>query len=173
MSLPVTDRIRGLDYVVPQYDAEWFREMARRIQRAESLSVATVCFMQMADTPAAIQALNHHKPQVPHELMGLNRAVHYLVRSELLAQSKTKEALHDVALAWRIAEGTIADDVRDFGGHARYLLDEHIEAGTRPPNHATRAEFLQSFDNKMQRRAVHMAKQRAARKQAVRVHRKN
>jgi hypothetical protein len=173
MTLPVADRIRGLDYEVPQYDAEWFREMARRIQRAESLNVAAVCFAQMADTPAAIQALNHHKPQIPHELMGLNRAVHYLVRSELRGQSCTKEALHDVALTWRIAEGTIADDVRDYGGRARYLLDEHIEAGTRPPNHATRAEFLRSFDNKMQRRAAHLAKQRAPRKQGKRVRRKN
>jgi hypothetical protein len=172
MSLPTNDRIRGLDYEVPQYDRDWFLHFAKLLGAAGH-ALPAVCFLQMAETPAAIEALNHHKPQVPHELMGLNRAVHYLVRSELLGQTKTKEALHDVALAWRIAEGTIADDVRDYGGRARYHLGEHIEAGTRPPNHATRAEFLQGLDNRMKRRAVHMAKQRAPGKHGKRARRKN
>jgi hypothetical protein len=143
-----------LDYRVPKYDAEWFLDMAKRMESGQSLAAAARCFLQLAQTPAAIKKLNHHRPLVPREILGLNRAAHYCARLELLGSRQKKEARHDIAMAWRTADATIRDDVGEFGKRAEVLNESLI----RQSSHGDRRAFLKAFDADMLDRAARMSK---------------
>ena len=152
-----------LDYFVAQYDAQWFLEMAKRIESGQSLAAAARCFRQLADTPAAINKLNRHRPLVPGEILRLNRAVHYLVRLDLLGDVKqVKRARSEIAAVWStpkrrpIKEATIKDDYGDFGTEARRIVESiitHKQSETRD-----RDSILRDFDADMTDRSCRMRK---------------
>jgi hypothetical protein len=143
-----------LDYLVGQYDAQWFLDMAKRIESGQSLAAAAWCFLHLAKTPAAIKAMNHFRPLVPREILGLNRAAHYVARLELRGEEQKKEARHAVAMEWRTADATIRDDVADFGKRAQALIERLVLHS----NDGDRRAFLQTFDADMVDRAVRMSK---------------
>jgi hypothetical protein len=143
-----------LDYLVGQYNAEWFLDMVKRIESGQSLAAAARCFLQLAKTPAAIEKLNHYRPEVPREILGLNRAVHYLVRLELRGAEQKKAVRHDIATAWQLEDETIRDDVGDFGKRGKALIESLIRQWSR----GDRRAFLEVFDADMVDRAVRMRK---------------
>jgi hypothetical protein len=143
-----------LDYRVRQYDAAWFLEMAKRVESGQSLAAAARCFIHLAETANAIDELNHRPTNTPREIMGPNRAAHYLARLELRGEEQKKEVRHYVATAWRTADNTIRDDVVDFGKKAQ----AHIETFVSQWSRGDRREFLAAFDADMVDRAAQMRK---------------
>jgi hypothetical protein len=159
-----------LDYLVAQYDAQWFLDMAQRIESGQSLAAAARCFLQLAKNPAAIKELNHHRPLVPRKILGLNRAAHYQVRLELLGDAKlVKRARSEIAAVWRTKEGTIKDDVSDFGKDARRILERTIT--DKQLESRDRASVLRDFDSDMTHRAGRMSKPSKTRNTKVRARR--
>jgi hypothetical protein len=144
-----------LDYLVGQYDAQWFLDMAKRIESGQALPAAARCFLQLAQTPKAIKALNDARPNAPREIMGLNRAAHYVARLELRGEDHKKEVRHDIAKAWgEMADETIRDDVVDFGKRAQALIERYVLQWS----HGDRRAFLVAFDADMFKRAERMRK---------------
>jgi hypothetical protein len=153
----------GLDYLVPEYDAEWFRHVAKCIESGQLLPAAARCLLHLADTPGAIKALNHHRPLVPREILGLNRAVHYYVRLELLGLNGMKKprvetARDEVATVWRTERTTIKDDAHDFCKEVQRILDKIIEDMLARPDASSRRKILEDFDADMEGRAKRMSK---------------
>jgi hypothetical protein len=143
-----------LDYRVGQYDAAWFLDMAKRIESGQAVATAARCFLHLAETPDAIDALNHHRPGVPREIRGLNRAAHYVARLELVGEDRRKAVRHEIAMAWETADETIRDDVVDFGKRAQALIERLVSHWS----HGDRRAFLEAFDADMVDRAVRMRK---------------
>jgi hypothetical protein len=171
--LPESD-LDELDYLVPQYDARWFLDMAKRIESGQSLAAAARCFLQIANTPAAIKKLNHYRLLVPREILGLNRAFHYLVRLGLLREVKqvklVKRARSEIAAVWGTKEATIKDDFGDFGKDAQRILERivtHEQSRSR-----NRASVLKDFDSDMTHRAARMSKPPASKNRTLRTRRK-
>ena len=110
---------------------------------------ATWIIRQLADTPAAIKAMNHHRPQVPREILGMNRAAHYLVRLELL-EGRVKETRDAVANVWRVDALTIKDNVGDLGAQAQRVLDKIIDDMRGRPDAPGRHKILEDIDADME-----------------------
>jgi hypothetical protein len=143
-----------LDYLAGQYDAEWFLDMAKRIESGQSLPAAARFFLHIAKTPAAIKVMNRHRPKVPRKILGLNRAAHCLARSEVLGKDQKKQARHDVAMAWRTSDATIRDDLGDFGKEAKALIERRVSRLSDQDRHA----FLEAFHDYMVSQAERMRK---------------
>jgi len=143
-----------LEYLVGQYDAEWFLDMAKRIESGQSLPSATRFFLHIAKTPAAIKAMNHHRPLVPRKILGLTRAAHCIARLEVLGKERKKEARHDVATAWRTSDATIRDDLGDFGKKAKALIERRVSH----LSDRDRRAFLETLNDYMVDRAERMRK---------------
>jgi hypothetical protein len=152
-------RIGELDYWVPQYDAEWAAEAARRLLAGEPLGPmqygAALFFQRAADMPAVLKEINHYLERAPSSLRQLNIAVHYLARQELVGKRQAKRVLAYVAKAWRIKESTVKDAVTDRGRDAKAALEELLRFYlTRPGVSASRSDALQKIDADMCFRAT-------------------
>lgn len=115
----------------------------------------------LADSPAALKALNQRRPLPPRKVVGLNRAVHFLVRLEMRGSGETKRALSDVAKVWDSTEATIKEDRTTFSVKTptEYRHDDakriaaQIINDTSVTRGMTRTEVLEAFDADMKRRA--------------------
>ena len=115
----------------------------------------------LANSPAALKALNRHRPMPPRRVVGLNRAVHYIVRLEIRGKNKRKHALADVARVWGAKVATIEEDRTDHHVKKRdpfaltdaHYIAEQIIAGCSINRKLSRAAVLKAFDADMRNRA--------------------
>jgi len=168
--------IGQLDYMVPQYDAQWLLDAAALIQPFETqdrrlLSVSE-CLRKIAETPAAIKELNHHRPLAPREIVALNRAVHYRVYLERLGKNQEKRARATIADVWHVAEPTIRDDDYHFGDEAQRVIESLFEHASVADRIKGRNEFLEDFDLDLHGQAARMSKPSESRKATGRVRKK-
>jgi len=94
-----------LDWVEPWFTTKWIRERAAEIDSGALLHTCTVPVVTLLHTlagnRAALKALNRRRRLPPHRVVGLNRAVRFLVRLDMRGARKGVEtyALRDVATA--------------------------------------------------------------------------
>jgi hypothetical protein len=155
----------ALDWVEPVYDAAWLEDMAKRIDADTLLkewTPATVGLLRaLATTPAALKALNRSRPTPPRRVVGLNRAVHYIVRLEL-QKGAAKRALADVAAAWHAKVTTIQEDCTDYHVKKRsrfaptdaHFIAEQIVGACSINRGLSRVAVLKAFDADMKHRAA-------------------
>jgi hypothetical protein len=126
----------------------------------EDLAIESV-LRALANSPAALKALNRRRPTPPRRVVGLNRAVHYIVRLEIRGKNEVKRALADVARAWGAKVSTIEEDRTDhhvekrdpFAPTDAHFIAEQIIAGCSINRRLTRAAVLKAFDADMRNRA--------------------
>lgn len=169
----------ALDWVETTYDAAWLEEMAKRIDAGALLNewtLATVGLLRaLADTPAALEKLNHRRKTPPRRVEGLNRAVHFLVALEH-CNGRVKDALPYVAKAWGCAVATIKEDRTTHTAKTnkkQYWCDdtddiqrpedakrvtEEILIAAMVTHGMTRTEALKAFDSDMRHRAKSLQK---------------
>ena len=153
----------GLDYVVGQYDREWHLHFAK--QFADSgYGLMAGYHLHVASKPAAIKAINHHRPVVPRDVLGLNRALHYVTRFELLGAGRAKEARDQVAKLWATRPATIKDDRSDYFAEVNRIAEALISKAQGEPVTRTRQEALADLDSDLVNRATYMRKRKPSRK---------
>jgi hypothetical protein len=149
-----------LEYVVPEWDAEWLLHVAARMESGQPLGPlvydAAACFRQLAKTADAIKAINRPRPRTPGPVLRLNRAVHYRVRLRLLGRKQVKRARSEVAATWHTAAATIKDDYGDFGKEARRIIARIITQ--RQWESRDRDSVFEDLDGDMTDRAGWMSK---------------
>ncbi len=170
MSIPVEwprwpnlggERHPQLDWVVTIYEAGRLREMADAAEQCEwnPWTKATVeALRALAASPTALAELNDVQAAIPREVMGLNRAVHYLVRLEIAANEDKAEARSEVGHIWGKAAATVKEDVVLYGNKARSAIDELLQ-GLETANRTPRASLLEALDLDMIHRANHMRRE--------------
>ena len=163
-------RIGELEYEVPRYDAAWFLHMAQFVEadvRGAKSRLLAEGLRQIAATPGAIRELNEHRPLTPGPILGLNRALHYLVRLSIrweeCGEERKKDAVDDVVRAWSaperaVAAGTIRRDTDYYGKEAKRLLDVHVELCQEREPRPTFAKILKWFDADLHLHARRMRK---------------
>jgi hypothetical protein len=120
----------------------------------------------LADSDAALKALNHRRKKPPARVIGLNRAVHVRVLAALLPGSKAAEMWQEVATIWHVSASTVKDDVGEYrveGNNYRpddaELLVRGIVGATctarlrAGETRSSRDDVLEDFDKDMRERA--------------------
>jgi hypothetical protein len=167
----------ALDWVEPLYSSERLLEMANAISKNPhpiqtrtpegmpgvwDTAIESV-LRALASNAAALKEMNHRRPLPPRRVVGLNRAVHYIVCLEL-RKGAAKRALADVATVWDAKEATVREDCTDFHVKKRspfaptdaHFIAEQIIAGCSINRHVLRATVLKAFDADMKHRAAQL-----------------
>lgn len=145
----------GLDYAVTQYDREGLQRLAKTLaadkaRLTPASRAAADCLRHLAKTPAAIKALNHHRPSVPGEIVETQRALHYLVRSRLLGNGGSEEAFRQIAQVWRKGVLTIRENLTARKAAAR----DRLESIIRDKPEWTERKILKALDADLTARAA-------------------
>ena len=152
-------RVGALDYHVRQYDAEWLRHVAERVQQSgQSLGpqqwMVETCLRDLASSTAAIKELNKYTTRAPQPLRGLNIAVHYLANKEIVGKRLAKNALADVATAWSMKPSAVKDLNGLFAQKASEELEVLVKLCTSRPHQSwDRRDVLAAIDADMRHRA--------------------
>jgi hypothetical protein len=154
--------VGGLDNPVTVYNREGLLKVAHALESDDAhrtpaaMSAASILehIANTSTSAAIIEKMNHHRPQVPRKILGMNRAAHYLVRRERI----NKDAQGDVAQIWGVAGDTIRDDYGDYGKDARRIVATLIDDMFARPEAPPRAKILEDFDADMVERAKRMTK---------------
>lgn len=150
-----------LDWIVSQYEAHKIQQMADAAEQGEwnPWTKATVAVLRaLADSAAAVEALNAHQDTIPREVLGLNRAVHCLVRLMTEGEGKT-ETRRKIAANWRVSPETVREDVTNYGEAARSVIADLLDTLCKPRGE-TQAELLEALDRDMIHRAAHMVREK-------------
>ncbi len=159
--------IGELEYPIPEYYSSWFIRMAEHVEaghRGGSKSrLLAEGLRQIAVTPGAIRELNEYRQLTPGPILGLNWALHYLVRLSIRGGERKKEAVDDVARAWSapgrpVKAGTIRRATDKHGKKAKQLLDVHVELCQKREPKPTFAEIIKWFDADLHLHARRMRK---------------
>lgn len=150
-----------LDWIVTEYEADKIQQMADAAEKGDwnPWTKATVELLRaLADSPTALAALNYHRPTIPREVLGLNRAVHYLVRLDTEGDGKA-ETRQKIGRNWGGASAeTIREDFTLYGAAARSVIEELLDTLQKPLG-KTRPELLEALDEDMIYRAAHMVRE--------------
>jgi HPt (histidine-containing phosphotransfer) domain-containing protein len=146
----------ALDYLVPQYDAEWLEHAAKQLQvtpaRPLDHAIGT-CLLQLADTPAALKQLNQYLQRAPQKVRALNVAVHYRTHRDLVGKGKSKKSLGHVARTWGMKDRSVKDAHRKYGKAAARQLAQLVADCTTRQNELEPQEVLAALDADMRARA--------------------
>lgn len=128
-----------LDYWPREYDPNWLRESARRLQAGEELGSMAYflgqCLLDLVENNSALQALNDHSDRSA-EFRALNMAVHYAAEKEHLG--KALAARVHVANTWGAQEGTVKRYYTEYKTRAQALIDDIVNScATRPEDQRT------------------------------------
>jgi hypothetical protein len=114
----------------------------------------------LATSPTALKALNHRRPTLPARVLGVNRATHFHVLTELHPGKKSANK-RDVAKVWRVTDKHVEADVREYQMRGTtYRPDDAkrlmltIVNNTCKASGRARAAVLKDFDADMRHRAV-------------------
>ena len=155
--------IAGLDNGVDIYDKEGLGHLADALDsdkahRTVSAMSAARIIQQLADTPAAIKAMNNRRL---HGIVNMNRVAHFLVRRERKTKmGKTQsreESLYEVAEIWKTKSDTVSRDADQLRAKARRIVDNRIDDLLARPDALPRAKILEDFDADMVDRAARMS----------------
>jgi hypothetical protein len=116
-------RLPALDYAVPQYTREGLLDAALR---AEPHYIAEFV-RHVANIPSVIERLNQYRSHTPDPILGLWRALHYLVTAELHPKAPRGKLLGIVADIWDVNDRTIEADVGKHGRRAKQILQSMVE----------------------------------------------
>lgn len=115
---------RVLDWCETKYTKETLLEMADAVgdsyipvkgRRDAVWSTAVEKVLRaLAASPAALKELNHRRPTPPARVVGLNRAVHFHVLTEVYPERKRTAIYADVGDAWGVSPGHVKADVREY-----------------------------------------------------------
>jgi len=143
-------------------------ELIRPLGRKGSFvgTLAATVLRALANNPEALAALNHSQETESAEILGLNRAVHYLTRVAINGSKAKKVAKYDVAEAWGRTDGQIKDDHTKHGKAAQRSLEAIIEYAMSETvfGYSTREAVLTALDSDMHHRAKLMRGRRKSKK---------
>jgi hypothetical protein len=175
------DRLPGLDYLVLEIMSEDLRYAASLVeslfQHPSARGIAEV-LRRFADTPRAIKYANqprdHHTPD---PILGLWRALHYLVTAELPPKAPRGKLLGVVADMWVVRDRTIEADLGKHGRRAKQILQSIVEDRSK---HAAmdRSQVIAALDRDLKLKVAQEPKRgagktkKSARKKANKVARK-
>jgi hypothetical protein len=114
----------------------------------------------LADNPRALDELNRRKPTLPARVLGVNRAVHFHVLTELRSGKKLANK-RDVGEIWRVSDKQVEADVRQHQMRGtRYRPDDAkrlmltIVTNVCKASGLSREDVLKAFDADMRHRAT-------------------
>jgi hypothetical protein len=145
------DRIGAFEHVDLGFEKDLLLQLAAVLDSGQAVSslqryIAAECLRQIASKPAALRALNRAKSRPPRRAIGVNRAAHYLVRSELRGKGNNKRALGDVATVWSTSPNTVQDDVTDFRAVAQREIEALMRLRSVEPHKWDRRRVLEALD---------------------------
>jgi hypothetical protein len=171
-------RLPGLDYLVLEIMSEDLRYAASLVeslfQHPSARGIAEV-LRHFADTPRAIKYANQPRSHTPDPILGLWRALHYLVTAELHPKVPRGKLLGIVADIWApVKDRTIEADISKHGSRAKQILQSIVEDRFK---HAAmdRSQVIAALDRDLKRKAEREPKRavgktkKSARKKANKV----
>jgi hypothetical protein len=162
---PCLNWIRGgaLNYPKGSYSAQTVQMLAGQlggiIQPAPGTlgctpfagALAATVLRALASSPAALDELNVGQKA---GVVERNRVVHYLVRLEILGNTKLKKsAKSDVAVMWNVTADSVKDDHTKHGDDARAIIEAIMVQAMTHPSFATRDKALAALNSDMSHRA--------------------
>jgi hypothetical protein len=151
------DRLPGLDYLVLEIMSEDLRYAASLVeslfQHPSARGIAEV-LRRFADTPRAIKYANQSRDHTPDPILGLWRALHYLITAELHPRVPRGKLLGIVADIWApLKDRTIEADISKHGSRAKQILQSIVEDRFK---HAAmdRSQVIAALDRDLKQKAA-------------------